>query len=57
VKGQLVKTLINGNLGMGRTSVIWDGTDADGQGVNSGLYFYRLNGAGINQTRRMMLVK
>ncbi|MFO8145671.1 MAG: FlgD immunoglobulin-like domain containing protein [Candidatus Syntrophosphaera sp.] len=57
VKGQLVKTLANGNLDFGRQSFVWDGTDNSGQAVTSGLYFYRLNANGNVETNKMMLMK
>ncbi|MBW6513475.1 MAG: T9SS type A sorting domain-containing protein [Candidatus Syntrophosphaera sp.] len=57
VKGQLVKTLVNENLGFGRQSFVWNGTDNNGQAVTSGLYFYRLTAGGSVETNRMMLMK
>jgi len=56
-KGQLVKTLVNGNLGNGRQSYVWNGTDEQGQPVSSGLYFYRLSANGQVETKKMMLMK
>jgi hypothetical protein len=40
--GQLVKTLISGNLEAGEHRIIWDGRNCDGQDVSSGVYFYVL---------------
>ncbi|MBW6513476.1 MAG: T9SS type A sorting domain-containing protein [Candidatus Syntrophosphaera sp.] len=57
VKGQLVKTLVDGDLGFGRHSVVWNGTDNGGNSVSSGLYFYRLSSGGHTESRRMMLLK
>ncbi len=58
VMGQKVATLLDGTAGPGTTSTVWDGTDASGGGVASGVYFYRLS---VNneprQTRKMMLLK
>ena len=42
VYGREVKTLIHGQWAAGVHSVIWDGTDQRGQGVASGMYFYRI---------------
>jgi len=56
-KGQLVKTLVDGNLNNGRQSFVWNGTDAQGQPVSSGLYFYRLSTNGQVETKKMMLMK
>ena len=57
VKGQLVKTLHNGIANFGRNTVVWNGTDNNGNKVTSGLYFYRLTTDGKVETRKMMLMK
>jgi len=57
VKGQLVKTLVNGNVTIGDHKVVWNGTDNSGQSVSSGVYFYRLTTSGNTETRKMMLMK
>ena len=57
VKGQLVRALLNEQRGFGSHSVVWDGTDANGNTVPSGLYFYRLNTDNHSETRKMMLMK
>jgi len=57
VKGQKVKTLVNGPVEAGNRQVIWNGTDDKGQGVSSGMYFYRMKTDGYSATKRMMLIK
>lgn len=57
VKGQLVKTLFNGDANIGRTSIVWDSTDNNGNAVTSGIYFYRLSTDNHTETRKMMLMK
>jgi hypothetical protein len=57
VKGQLVKTLADGNLDFGKQSFTWNGTDNFGQPVTSGLYFYRLTTNGNVESKKMMLMK
>ncbi len=42
IKGQKVKQLIKDQLSAGQHSVIWNGTDDNGQNVSSGIYFYKL---------------
>lgn len=55
--GQRVKELVNESLAAGNKRVAWDGTDASGRTVESGVYFYRLQAGDFNQTRKMMLLK
>ncbi len=57
VKGQLVKTLFNGQANFGRNELVWNGTDNNGSNVSSGLYFYRLSANGKVESRKMMLMK
>ncbi len=56
-KGQLVKTLVNGNVSKGEQKLTWTGTDNNGSRVASGLYFYKLSADGKVETRKMMLMK
>jgi hypothetical protein len=58
VEGRLVKTLVDERRIAGVHRVIWNGTDATGARVSSGLYFYRLiTDDGQVRTRKMMLLK
>lgn len=57
VKGQLVKSLVNGNMTAGSHNLVWNGTDNSGNSVTSGVYFYRLSNNGKTETRKMMLMK
>jgi len=57
VRGQLVRTLLQGEQPAGAQRVIWDGTAADGQPVASGVYFYRLNAGKESQTKKMVLIR
>ena len=57
VKGQKVKELINDTMDMGKHTVQWDGTDQRNRKVSSGLYFSRLEHAGMSKTIKMMLMK
>ncbi|PKN78304.1 MAG: hypothetical protein CVU48_08655 [Candidatus Cloacimonetes bacterium HGW-Cloacimonetes-1] len=57
VKGQLVKTLVNGTKASGSNSVVWNGDDNSGNSVTSGIYFYKLATNGKTETRKMMLMK
>jgi hypothetical protein len=57
VAGRRVTTLVNASLGAGPHRVTWNGTDAGGRAVASGVYLYRLESGDFEQTRRMLLLK
>ncbi len=56
-KGALVRSLIDGEVVAGDHTVAWEGTDLAGAPVPSGVYFYRIEGAGVAVTKRMTLLK
>lgn len=51
-RGRVVTTLVDGPMPAGRHNVAFQG-----EGLASGTYFYRLDGAGFSETRKMLLVK
>lgn len=57
VSGRRVTTLVDGTVEAGSHAVVWDGTDADGRAVASGVYLYRLDTDDGAQSRRMVLVR
>jgi len=63
VNGRLVRTLVDGEVETGMHEVAWEGTDASGREVSSGMYLYRLTYAGRTPsdqgtvTRKMVLVR
>ncbi len=57
VDGSLVKTLVSGRETRGRHIVVWDGRDASGNRVASGVYFYRLAHDERVESRSMVLMK
>lgn len=57
VRGQLVQTLANGSFEAGVHSFAWDGTNAVGEKVASGLYFYQLIAGDFYRVKRMILLK
>ncbi len=57
VKGQMVKTLVNGVREPGSHSVLWTGVDNNGRSVSSGVYFYKMTAGKYSATRKMILMK
>ena len=56
-RGARVATLNAGIQDAGTHRVEWNGTDDAGRGVGSGVYFYRLEGAGAVASKKMVLLK
>ena len=57
VRGQLVKTLVDDERETGNYIVIWNGRDSSNKSVASGVYFYKMKAEGIEQTKKMILIK
>ncbi len=57
IKGQKVKSLVNEKLEMGRYNIRWDGDDATGKQMSSGVYLYRLEAGGHTKVKKMLLLK
>jgi hypothetical protein len=57
VHGTLVRVLVDTVLDPGRHERDWDGRDAHGMQVASGVYLDRLESAGQSATRRMLVVR
>ena len=57
LKGQLVKTLVRGELDKGVHSVKWDGTDNFGKKTTSGIYFYKMTNGRYTSTKKMIMLK
>lgn len=57
VNGRRLRTLLDGILSPGTKALAWDGTDADGRSVGSGVYFYRMRADGFLATRKMTLLR
>ena len=55
--GRLVRTLLDRSLEAGDHVIGWDGIDAVGRKVASGVYYYRLETPGFEGTRKMLLLK
>lgn len=56
--GRFIRTLATGSQPAGVHEIVWDGRDAKGRNVASGVYLYRLTTmGGASTARRMLLVK
>jgi len=57
ILGRKVITLINRDYPAGNHAITWDGKNADGRPVSSGIYFYRIKSKDFIQVRKMLLLK
>ncbi len=57
VRGGLIARLVDENAGPGIFTAEWDGRNAAGDDVSTGVYFYRLAAGSFLETRKMVLLK
>jgi hypothetical protein len=57
ILGQEVRMLINEQRGAGSYSESWDGTDAGGRELSSGVYFYKLTAGTFQGIKKMLLLR
>jgi len=57
LKGQMVRSYINDHATPGYYQVSWDGKDAQGRKVSSGVYMYRMSSGRYHSTKKMVLAK
>jgi hypothetical protein len=57
VLGQEIRTLVDDHQSAGTYTVMWDGKDATGQHLNSGVYFYSITAGDFTATRKMVLMR
>lgn len=57
VLGQEVRSLFEGYLPSGNYSLVWDGTDSEGNPAATGVYLYRLVAGDFAEVRKMLLLK
>jgi hypothetical protein len=55
--GRLVRVLAEGDREAGAYEESWDGRDASGRAVASGIWFYRLEAGAFSQTKKMILLR
>ncbi|KPJ52923.1 hypothetical protein AMJ39_06520 [candidate division TA06 bacterium DG_24] len=56
-RGAVVRELTSGKMHAGVHELLWDGLDARGREVASGIYFYRLEAGDFSETKRMVLLR
>ena len=56
-KGRMVNNLVNSYLEAGRYSVKWNGMDASGMSMPTGVYFIRVQSGIDMHTQKMILIK
>ncbi len=57
VAGQLVRTLVDGELDAGSYAEDWNGLNDEGSKVASGVYFYRLEAGVFESVKKMVLLR
>ena len=57
LKGQVVRTLLDGNFMPGKYSVSWDGTDDNSRLITNGEYFCVLKTSNERLVRRFVLLR
>ena len=57
IKGQRVKSLLDGEIQPGHHAYLWDGTDNDGRSVSSGVFYYTMKTPIYQSTRKMIMLK
>ncbi len=57
IAGREVRTLQNGPMTVGSHAIAWDGRDHSGSRVAAGVYFFRVEAAGLNQSRKVVMVR
>lgn len=57
IRGQLVRTLVNGHLASGIHNIVWNGRDDHNTPLSGGIYLYRLDTGERRITRKMLMLK
>jgi type IX secretion system substrate protein len=57
ILGRKVKTLINKPYTFGKHTITWDGTNANGKVVSSGIYFYQIKSMDFISLKRSLFIK
>jgi hypothetical protein len=57
VNGRCVRTLVDGMVTAGEHSIVWDGCGDDGAPVAAGVYFTKIQAAGLSDSRKAILMR
>ena len=57
LNGELVNTLVNGEMAAGYHTVKWNGLTSTGKVIASGVYLYRIQAGDFVQVRKMIMMK
>jgi hypothetical protein len=57
VSGELIRTLVSGEMAAGYYSVTWNGMNDNGQSVSTGVYLFRVQAGSYVESKKMLLVK
>ena len=57
IQGNLVSRIASGDMKSGSYLLNWDAKDMSGSSVSNGMYVYRLSGAGVNVSGKMIVNK
>jgi len=57
LSGKLIKEIVNAPMQIGRYSILWNGTDTNGNKAGAGVYLYKLQTDNFSQTKKMILLK
>ena len=57
IKGQCVRTLVDGQILSGKQNISWDGNDRNGLKVSAGIYFARISSPEFNASQKIIVLK
>ena len=57
ITGQRVKLAVDGEFGIGRHPLSWDGRDEAGRRMPSGVYFYRVSAPGLHRVKKVSMLR
>jgi hypothetical protein len=57
LSGDIVRVLFRSSLGAGEYTYVWDGKNAGGRSVTRGIYFIKVVGPGVEEIRKVLVVR